>query len=172
MEKTSKIKLKLTTGDKIIELLSWVAIIVVIVITIASYTNLPDIIPIHYNGAGVADDFGKKQNILALPILAAIYFVFFTILNKFLSVFSYPNNVDKCKILRTRTLITKLIRYLKFIFVVIFGYIEFQTIRYSQGDTQGLGWRSLPLTLGVVFIPLIYFVVQLFKHQNNKKVNI
>jgi hypothetical protein len=56
-----------------------------------------------------------------------------------------------------------MIRYLKLIIVVIFGLIEFKTIQNANGQADGLGIWFLPMTLGLIFIPLIYFVVKLFK---------
>ena len=163
MEKRPKIKLELTTIDKTFEILGWTSIIAIWVLTIANYTNLPDIIPIHYNGAGQADGFGAKGNILTLPLIATALFVGLTILNKFPHVFNYPIVITADNALKQYTNATRLIRYLKFIIVVIFGLIALQTIRNVNGLTSGLGVWFLPLTLGLIFIPLTYFTIKSFK---------
>lgn len=62
MHKRPKIKLKLTTADKVLEVLGWTFLFAIWILTMASYANLPDTIPIHYNGAGQADSFGEKTN--------------------------------------------------------------------------------------------------------------
>ena len=54
------IKLQLTTTDKVFEILGWVSIITIWVLTITNYANLPGKIPIHYNGAGQAEALGEK----------------------------------------------------------------------------------------------------------------
>ncbi|MBS1765702.1 MAG: DUF1648 domain-containing protein [Bacteroidetes bacterium] len=163
MNERPKIKLELTTIDKTFEILGWTSIIAIWVLIVVNYTNLPDTIPIHYNGAGQADGFGGKGNILTLPLIATVLFVGLTILNKFPHVFNYPTNITTDNALKQYTIATRLIRYLKFIIVVIFGLIALQRIRNVNGQTSGLGVWFLPLTLGLIFIPMTYFMIKSFK---------
>jgi uncharacterized membrane protein len=163
MNDRPKIKLELTTIDKTFEILGWASILAIWALTISNYTILPDTIPIHFNGAGQADGFGGKGNILTLPLIATILFVGLTILKKFPHVYNYPTNITADNALKQYTNATRLIRYLKFIIVVIFGLIALQTIRNVKGETNGLGVWFLPLTLGLIFIPLTYAVVKSFK---------
>jgi hypothetical protein len=114
-------------------------------------------------GFGQADGFGGKGNILTLPFIATTLFAGLTILNKFPHVFNYPINITADNALKQYTNAVRLIRYLKFIIVIIFGLIALQTIRNANGQTSGLGVWFLPLILGLIFIPLIYFVIKSFK---------
>lgn len=163
MNKRPKIRLELTTTDRAVEILGWTVILVVWILTITNYKNLPDIIPIHYNGAGQADGFGGKGSILTLPLMATILFVGLTILNRFPHVFNYPTPIIEENSLRQYTIATRMIRYLKLIVVVIFGLIVLQTIRNVNGQISGLGVWFLPLILGLIFIPLAYFVIKSIK---------
>lgn len=128
MEERPKLKIELTTADKILELVGWLSIIAVWVLTSMHYNNLPDIIPTHYNALGQADGMGGKATILILPILATILFIGMTVLNKFPNVFNYPTNISNQNALRQYTNATRMIRYLKLVLVVIFGLIVFKTI--------------------------------------------
>jgi uncharacterized membrane protein len=161
MNKRPKIKLELTKTDKLLEILGWTSILAIWILIITNYTNLPDTISIHYNGAGQVDGFGGKGNILTLPLVATILFIGLTIINKFPNVFNYPANITADNALNQYTIATRLIRYLKFIIVVIFGLIALQTIRNVNGQISGLGVWFLPLTSGLIFIPLTYFVIKL-----------
>ena len=163
MEARPKIKLELTTSDKTIEIIGWLLIISVWGLTITNYANLPDTIPTHYNGAGQADGFGGKATILTLPLTATVLFVGLTFLNKFPHIFNYPTNITQDNASRQYTNATRLIRYLKLIIVFIFGLIAFKTIQNANGEADGLGVWFLPLTMGLIFIPLIYFVIKSFK---------
>ena len=163
MQERPKLKLELTQADKTVEIIGWLLIFAVWGLTVINYLSLPDIIPTHYNGAGVADGFGDKWMILTLPLVATVLFVGLTILNKFPHIFNYPTEITADNALRQYTNATRLIRYLKVIIVVIFGLIAFQTIRHANGQTEGLGLWFLPMTLGLIFIPLIYFVIKSFK---------
>jgi len=165
MGERPKLKLELTTFDKTLEILGWTSILAIWVLTITNYTNLPDTIPIHYNGAGQADGFGGKATILTLPIIATVLFIGLTILNKFPHIFNYPTNITQDNALRQYTNATRLIRYLKLIIVIIFGLIAFKTIENANGEADGLGMWFLPLTLGLIFIPLTYYIIKTLKTQ-------
>jgi uncharacterized membrane protein len=159
MNERPKFKIQPTPTDKILEILGWASLLAIWVLILSSYANLPDIIPIHYNAAGQADSFGEKGNILTLPILATVLFIGLTILNKFPHVFNYPTKITADNAVGNYTNATRLIRYLKFIIVIIFGLIVWKTIR----NTNGLGAWFLPLTVGLIFIPMTYFVKKSFK---------
>lgn len=170
MEQRPKIKLELTIVDKTSEIVGWILIIFVWGLVIANYSNLSDIIPTHYNGKGEADGFGEKWMILTLPLVVTILFVGMTILNKFPHIFNYPTDITKENALRQYTNATRMIRYLKLIVVVIFGLIAYQTIRDANGEINGLGKWVLSLTMGMIFIPMIYFIMKSFKTKQSRKV--
>lgn len=158
-----KIKIKLTTADKLFELAGWILIVAIWILIIATYNSLPDSIPKHFNALGTADSFGKKDSIFILPIIASVIFIGLTILNKFPHLFNYPVKVTNENAVRLYTIATKLIRSLKLIIVVVFGSLVVQIVRNSYGHANGLGVWFLPVTLSLVFITLIYGIMQFFK---------
>ncbi len=166
MAEGPKIKLELTIADKIIELIAWVLLFAIWVLIYTNYANLPETIPTHYNGAGEADGFGGKATILTLPFIASILFIVLTILNKFPHLFNYPTNITHDNAFKLYTNATRLIRYLKLIIVFIFGLIAYKTMQNAKGEADGLGVWFLPLTMGLIFIPLIYFVMNSLKNNN------
>lgn len=161
MGERPKLKLELTKIDKIVVIMGWLLICANWALVINTYKSLPNIIPTHYNGAGLADGFGDKSMIFTLPLVATVLFVGLTILNRFPHIFNYPTDISTNNALKQYTNATRLIRYLKVVFVVIFGLISYQTIKHAKGQTEGLGVWFLPLTLGLIFIPIIYFLIKL-----------
>ena len=149
-----------TTGDKLVELFGWLILIALWAITIINYSSLPDTIPTHFNAAGEADGFGSKATILSLPVIASLLFIGLTVLNRFPHVFNYPTAITQDNALRLYTLATRMLRYLKLVLVLVFGGIEFMTIQNATGKAAGLGVWFLPLTLVLIFIPLIFFVIK------------
>jgi uncharacterized membrane protein len=168
MSNRPKLKLNLTTTDKVIELVGWICLIGIWILTLSNYYSLPETIPIHYNGAGEADGFGKKWNILSLPIVSSILFVGLTILNKYPHVFNYPSTITQENALQQYTNATRLIRFLKLVVLIIFGLIVFKTIQNVNGNADGLGTWFLPLTFGLIFIPMAYYLTKSIKKNNNK----
>jgi len=166
MEKRPRLKLERSTADKLFEIAGWLLISVVWGFTLTNYPNLPETIPTHFNGAGEADGFGGKATILTLPFIASILFIVLTILNKFPHLFNYPTNITHDNAFKLYTNATRLIRYLKLIIVFIFGLIAYKTMQNAKGEADGLGVWFLPLTMGLIFIPLIYFVMNSLKNNN------
>jgi len=167
MKKRPKIKLELNRTDKIVEVIGWILVIGIWILTLANYFELPDIIPIHFNGAGEADGFGKKANILFLPIISTLLFIGLTLLNKYPHVFNYPNEITEENALSQYMNATRMLRYLKLIILIIFGTIVFMTIQNVNGNADGLGTWFLPLTMVFVFIPILYFLIT--GNKKNKK---
>lgn len=161
--KRPRIKIELTVTDKAVEIIGWIALLTIWGLVISSYSNLPDTIPTHYNGMGKADGFGSKTNILILPMIASFLFVGITILNKFPYIFNYPVKITVENAFRQYTNMTRMLRYLKLILVMLFGLIAFKTIQGANGHSFGLGVWFLPLTIGLIFIPLTYFIMKSFK---------
>jgi len=158
-----KIKIELTATDKAVERTGWLMLLAVWVLTITSYSNLPETIPTHFNGEGKADGFGSRINILALPLVATILFVGMTIVNKFPYIFNYPTKITEENAFRQYSHATRMIRYLKLILVVFFGLIAFKTIESAQGQSFAPGAWPLQLTMGLIFIPLTYFLIKSFR---------
>jgi len=88
-----------------------------------------------------------------------------TILNKYPHVFNYQSEITDENALHQYTNATRLIRFLKLTIVIIFGLIVFRTIQNVSGNADGLGTWFLPLTLGMIFIPIIYFLISANKEK-------
>ena len=165
MNKRPRIKLQLKQTDKILEVVGWVSVFGIWALPLINYFDLPEIIPIHFNGAGKADRFGNKTHIFVLPIISTLLFIGLTILNKNPHVFNYPSEITKEDALHQYTNATRMMRVLKLVIVLIFGLIVFKTIQNVNGNTDGLGIWFLPLTMAMIFIPMIYFLI----NANRKK---
>ena len=159
-EERPKLKIQLTSTDQIFELLGWGVLLALWVWTGTSYSSLPDTIPTHFNAAGEADGFGRKASIVSLPLIATLLYVGLTILNRVPHIFNFPTPVTQDNALKQYTNATRMIRFLKLILVLVFAGISFQTIQQANGKADGLGSWFLPLTLALIFMPLIYFVIK------------
>ncbi len=159
MSKRPKIKLKLNHTDKILEIIGWISIFGIWTLTLTNYFELPEIIPTHYNETGKADGFGNRSNILALPIISTILFLGLTTLNKYPHIFNYPSEITEENALNQYTNATRMMRVLKLVIVIIFGLIVLKTIQSVNGNADGLGTWFLLLTMGLIFIPMFYFLI-------------
>lgn len=128
MSDRPKLKIELTTFDKILEILGWIFIIALWSITIISYNQLSDIIPTHFNLKGEVDGYGEKWTIFLVASIATILFLAMSYLNKFPHRFNYLTVITKDNALRQYTIATRVIRFLKILMVAIFLLTTYQTI--------------------------------------------
>lgn len=161
MTKKPRIKIEITVADKILEAAGWAVLMVIWATTAIYYSKLPNIIPIHFDSMGTADGFGNKAHILSLPVTASVLFIAMTILNRFPHLLNYPVKITEENAERQYKNMSLIIRFTQLALVIVFGIIEFQTIRY----TDGLGVWLLPLICIIIFIPTVYFIV---KPSNNR----
>ena len=139
MSDRPKLKIELTTLDKIMEILGWIFIIAIWSMTIISYNQLPDVIPTHFNLKGEVDGYGEKWMILLLASITTILFLVMSYLNKFPHRFNYLTVITKDNALRQYTIATRVIRFLKILMVAIFLLTTYQTIKQSNKNTDDLG---------------------------------
>jgi uncharacterized membrane protein len=81
MEKRPKIKPEFDSIDKMVELAGLLMVLGLWGFTFLSYSDLPATIPTHFNSKGVADGFGAKSTVYALPVVATIFYAGMTILS-------------------------------------------------------------------------------------------
>lgn len=156
-EKRPKLKIVLTKADLFLEVIGWGTLVTMWLLVILNYSNLPDTIPVHYNNEGVIDGYGHKSLIWMLPIVASILFVGMTILSKFPHIFNYMTTITQDNALRQYSITTRMIRYVKFILIIIFGYFAFKTIQIAIGESNELVYYFSPLMCGLIFVLLTYF---------------
>ena len=157
-----KIKVELSIADKLVEIIGWVAIVSLWGYTLLNFHSLPDTIPTHFDFKGEANDYGSKSILLVLPILATVLLIGMTTLNNYPNVFNYPVPVTEENALRQYTIATRLIRYMKLSVVILFSLIVYKTVETVSHRADGLGLWFLPLTLAIVFGPMLFFIYQAY----------
>ena len=165
MSDRPRIKLKLTITDKLIEFLAFLGLVILWMLTFSGYSNLPEIIPTHFNGSGEVDAYGSKDTLFALPIIATVLFTGLTILNKFPHLFSYPTEITLENAEKQYYIAAKLMRFLKLVVIIIFTLIVYKTQETVTGKSEGLGTWFLPLTLGLTFVPILFYLIESFRNQ-------
>ncbi|MBS1729295.1 MAG: DUF1648 domain-containing protein [Bacteroidetes bacterium] len=160
MESRPKIKLQLSQFDKNLELCSKLFLILIWAFSFYVFYKMPDMIAIHFNSVGKADQYGNKIFLLILPALATIIYFGITKLNQYPHIFNYLTKITEGNARKQYTIATRLLRYLKLVSLLIFFLIILMTYLATMGMTNGLGFWFLPLMLALVFIPVIISIFQ------------
>ena len=159
MKNRPVIKIKLTWIDKIIELLSFLTIIIVWIMVFIKHKEFPDMIPTHFDLKGKADLVGSKDNLLTLQSVLTFLFIGMTLLTYFPHKLSYAVQITKRNVKLQYRLAVRLIRVLKLVLVFVFGLLFFKTIQNAQGYDSEFRIFFLPyFIVSIIFIVAIYLI--------------
>lgn len=159
MNDQPKIKLNLSKIDFTIEIIGWTALLTGWALVVFNYSNLPEIIPTHYDELGNANGFNKKSSVFIFPIIATFLFMALTGLNKIPDQFSYFMKITNENAKTQYLYATKMLRSLKVAIAIVFTILIFKTV-YPTNNTLGLGNWFLPFSLCLIFIPTTYFIIK------------
>ena len=163
METRPKLILDLSPTDKLIEIAGWTTLAILWLFTLIIYGNLPEIIPTHFDASGQTNDQGPKMTIMFLPVIVTLAFLGLTVLNQYPHIFNYPTNITSNNASRQYQNATSMIRILKLILPLVGCFIILMISLTVAGKAEGLRVLLLPLVLGLVLIPVTYFIVKAIK---------
>jgi uncharacterized membrane protein len=166
MEQRPIIAPPLKPMDMIMEIASGMTLIVFWAFTLNIYQHSPDIIPIHFDVVGNPDQYGAKTTLFILPALGTLIYLGMTVLNRYPHTFNYPAKITAENAATQYALATRLIRFLKLATILVFLFINYKMARIATGKATGLGWWFLPLALGLVFIPIVFYLRQSTKKKH------
>jgi uncharacterized membrane protein len=158
-EPRPRLKLKLSVHDYAVEFLGLSFMIILILIPVIYYNQLPERIAVHFNAAGIPDGYGSRSALFILPATGLFVYVLLTVLAGFPHIYNFPVTITPENAEVQYRLATRLLRVLKTVILILFSFISWMTIRTAAGIAGGLGKAFLPvffiLTFGVVIIYLV-----------------
>lgn len=150
-DKRPKIQIPMTRTDIIIELISFITVILMAIITIISVFSLPDIIPTHFNFQGNIDRYGSKSGMIVVLIITLLIYTGLTLLVKFPQIYNYAVEITKENAEVQYRLAKKFIRFLKLEIVMLFSYLNIMTILAASNRNLSLGSLFLPVVMLIIF---------------------
>ena len=163
MEERPRIPIKLTTTDKAVEVAGWLVIGGSWLFMLINYHGIKNNVPTHYDLSGKVDAYGSKASLFWLPLLSLALYIGLTYLNRFPQRFNYLTDINPDNARQHYTAATRMIRYLKFGLVVIFGYLQYITFQIARGESASLQWWFIPGVFIITLAPFIYFLIQTIK---------
>lgn len=145
------IKLEKKPLDIAVELATFIGVLLLIGLPSFHFANLPDTIPTHFNGKGVADGYGSKNTLLMLPIMGTIMCIGLFALNRVPHIFNYPVEITEENAEKQYRNGTALIRWLNLIIVWSFSFIVWRVIDSATQGEGSLGPYFLPVFLVAIF---------------------
>lgn len=151
-------KIKRGKLDIILNVLCLIILISTVLFLIVIWSKIPDKVPMHHDFAGNTDRWGAKLEIIILPIITWIMYIFITITEKFPQVWNTGVKVTEENKEQVYSILLHLISTIKFIVVCVFTYLTVQT-----AVTFELSAWFLPIFILVIFGDSFYWIWKLFK---------
>lgn len=152
--------------DWILEGLALIALLTFGGVILYQYQLLPGVIPQHFNAAGDPDEFGSKDTIWVLPVIALVAWTIMTLVTRIPQTFNFPVKITEKNARIQYTMAIRLVRILKIGIILVFFYIGYATAMIARQKQASMGPWFLPVLIGLIAIPI---VVYLFLSLQNKR---
>lgn len=149
-----------STPDRVLEAVSVVALLAAVADVAMHWSVLPERIPIHFGAAGNPNGWGGKSMLLWLLATTFGVAVLLTVAEGYQRLINIPMKVDRDSP-EVRRVLRSMVIAMKAGITVSFAWITDVTMRTAVGEANGLGRAFLPVFLGGVFAPMIYYLVKL-----------
>lgn len=160
MENRPVVQLPKSRAETILDVISLIVIACTIAYVAYEWRNLPERIPMHFNGKGEIDGWGNKMSLIALPIIGIIVYTGLTLLSKVPHVYNYPTSITPqnagAQYQNARLFIT----ILKALIVILFAFIEWSIIQSAKLGNADLNWWVFGFILLTLFGTIIFFIVR------------
>lgn len=153
-----------TAFDNGVEALALLGLISSWIYVSVHYAQLPDVIPTHFNGQGQVDGYGDKWTIFLGSGIATVMYIGLSYIGRHPHWFNFPVAVTEANAPRLYQIAVRMLRTLKLVLVGVFFAIEWQTVQVAHNTAFDGGRWILLGVMGAVFVPLFYFLIQLFKN--------
>jgi len=163
MEDRPVIKIYATLTDKVLEAMAIILLALLWALLVFGYKNLPETIPIHFNGMGDPDGYGDKNTLFLLPVIGTCLYFILTVLNTKPHIFNYPVDITPENAEKQYRISVRMMRAIKVSVLLVFCTIEYGSYRVALGKQEGLGSYFIIFVLAVIFIPMLYFILKAFR---------
>ena len=154
-----KMKVPLEGLDIVLDILSATLLLLMIIYTIMSYSELPEIIPSHFDARGNVDGYSNKRFLWFLPAIGMVTLIGLFTLNKYPHIHNYMVNITEENALKNYRLSTRIVRFTNLFTMFTFAIIVFAMVQSAKGESFNLSsWfiyaivgLSILAPLGIVY---------------------
>lgn len=154
------LKIPLAAQDQWLNRIGVAIVLVLIVVPILIYGDLPEEIPTHFGANGKPDDFNQKSHIFVLPCVALLLFVGLYWLAYQPHLYNYTVKITEENAERQYKNASRMMRFLNLSVLLLFAYIEASTISTAMGYSAGLSAWFLPAILVLMVGLPIFFIAK------------
>ncbi|OAS14601.1 DUF1648 domain-containing protein [Paenibacillus oryzisoli] len=160
MENRPVIQLAKSRIETVLDVISLLAFLGMIAYVAYEWHDMPERIPMHFNGKGEIDGWGNKMSLIAVPCIGVIIYVGLTLLSKVPHVYNYPSQITSQNARGQYQNARLLINSMKTIILILFAFIEWSIIQSAKEGTAELNLWVLGFILLILFGTIIFFIIR------------
>ena len=146
---------KQSVADIIIEILSAIALLLIIVVPIVSYSSLSAEIPIHY------DIHGDKSTIFIITTLAIITYIAMSVLQRKPQMYNFPVAVKDDNREQLYILGAKMLIRIKLLIMVLFLSANIKSAPISEKANSATTWIFYSI-IALIAIISVYYIGKMY----------
>ena len=151
-----------SSGEKAMNVISVLLLLSSLAYIIYMWNDLPESVPIHFNGLGEPDRWGGKGGVLTLPIVGFFVFSLTYGLSKFPHGFNYPIPVTKENAEKLYRISKTMLATLNLVMSFFFSIGTWEMVQVAFGK-PGFGVWYLPLLFVGLFGTIGYYLFRMFR---------
>lgn len=155
--KKLKIVVKRKALDRVVEVLTSIAVFASFLFPLIYYPELPEQIPMHFDSSGSPDRISPRNSIWILPVLAAVLCLAIHRIIRYPHMFNYPVKITAQNAEDHYRMAQRTLRIINLIVGSSIAYITWKIILTSLGRSQGLSLEFLIVfSILILGTPLIF----------------
>lgn len=150
--------------DKLLDKLSFAAVIFLWIYTAANYFQLPETIPSHFNLKGDIDDYGSKNLLLIIPLIVTLIELLLSFLVRrpgLMNKYSYPRITDPERLEKQVLLTRRLLRTMMIIIAVAFNMITFEIGSSVNNGKSPMSEYTIPAFIILMLLPTMVYIYKI-----------
>ena len=151
-----------TRAQWVFEGLSLLLVIFMFAMVAVHWSQFPQRVPAHYGISGKPNGWHGKSFLLILPCIAAVVWVLITVAQRSPRLINIPFTIDRDSP-EVQSVLRSMMIAEKTAVAVTFAWLMRGMVRTALGRAEGLGQWFLPVTLVLIFTPLIVYSVKLLR---------
>ena len=151
-------KVKNTKIDIVIEVICLLLLGGITFYLILNWSSMPDKIPMHYDIAGQIDRWGKKSEIIFIPVVSWLLYLLITVSEHFPQSWNTGVQITEENAPRVYRILKSMVKTTKLLMVIMFSYITICSV-----TARSMSPWTLVIEMGVIFGNLIFWMVKLFR---------
>lgn len=151
MDKRPRYRPEWTETQKLLEVLAFIAIVLMWVFTLYSFAGLPESIPVHYDALGSPNGYGEKYMLFLLPLIMTGVYMLISLVSRKPWIFNYMVKITEENYREQYTSAVNMLRLLKLIIALFALYVSYGIIRNAQGQSDSLSPYALVFFLFAIF---------------------